>query len=54
MSFIWTITYYPVNQYGIRYTRKPRTGHVRGRTADRAKANAKRKWGAEIEILEVQ
>ena len=54
MTFIWTVTYMPVNQYGIRYARKPRTGHVRGRTATRAKENAYKKWGAEIEILEVR
>ena len=54
MTFIWKVTYMPVDQYGIRYTRKPRTGHVRGRTKEAAAKAALKKWGENIEILEVE
>lgn len=48
MTFRWTVIYFPVNQHGIRYTSKPRTGFVRARTLAHAEERAKEKFGSEV------
>lgn len=48
MTFRYTVTYYPVNQYGLRYSRKPRVGYVRARNLDAAREKAIEKFGPEI------
>ena len=48
MTFRWTVSYYPVDQYRFRYTSKPRTGYVRARTKAQAEERAKVKFGSEV------
>ena len=52
MTFIWKITYIPLDQYGIPWTTKPRIGHVHVRTKAAAMTAAEKKYGCMIVSVE--
>lgn len=44
MTFIYRVTYYPLDFHGMRYTRKTRTGYVHAHSLEEARVKAEAKF----------
>ena len=48
MTYRYKVTYWPLNQYGLRYTKRQRTGYVRAHSMEEASKNAVKKFHGEV------